>query len=267
MPEQLSDTIVNPTFLLVVRTLAIVIGGFVLGRILSRLVSRLTRDSFTAQLNMVLRRLVYYGLVSFALVIAIQGLGVDLSVLLGAAGILTVAIGFASQTSASNLIAGLFLMGERAFEVGDYIKVGQSLGTVLSIDLLSVKLRTADNLFVRVPNEQVIKSEVTNFTRFDIRRLDLTLNVAFEQEVAAVRQLLMQLAVDHPLILEEPVADLFFVGFGESAQMLEFRVWTERVNFLKLKAELNEEIKRVFDQNQIEVPYPRRMMLSPKAAT
>ena len=114
---------------------------------------------------------------------ALRELGFKLSVLLGAAGVLTVAVGFASQTSASNIISGLFLLGERPFSVGDVIRVGSTTGEVLSIDLLSAKLRTFENLFVRIPNETLIKSEVTNLSRLPVRRLDLKIGIAYKEEV------------------------------------------------------------------------------------
>jgi small-conductance mechanosensitive channel len=135
---------------------------------------------------------------------AMREMGFSLAVIMGAAGVLTVAIGFASQTTASNLISGLFLIGERSFEIGDIIKVGNTTGEVLSIDALSVKLRTFDNLFVRIPNETLIKSEVTTLSRFPIRRLDLQLGVAYKEDIEQVRKVLMAVADSNPLCLDEP---------------------------------------------------------------
>ena len=93
----------------------------------------------------------FYLILCLFLVSALVELGFSLGVLVGTAGILTVAIGFASQTSMSNLISGLFLIGEQSFAVGDIIKIDQITGVVLSIDLLSTKLRTFDNTYVRLP--------------------------------------------------------------------------------------------------------------------
>src|SRR5690606_3033117 len=129
-------------------------------------------------------------------------LGFSLSVLLGAAGVLSVALGFASQTSASNLISGLFLIGEQPFQLGDTIKVGNTTGEVLSIDLLSVKLRTFDNLYVRIPNESLIKSEMTNLTRFPIRRFDLLIGVAYKENISQVRQIMQNVADNNPLCMD-----------------------------------------------------------------
>ena len=110
--------------------------------------------------QILLKRAIFYGIMILMSMSALRELGFDLSVILGAAGILSVAIGFASQTSASNLISGLFLMMERPFSIGDVIRVEQTTGEVISIDLLSVKIRTFDNLYVRVPNESMIKTHM-----------------------------------------------------------------------------------------------------------
>jgi small-conductance mechanosensitive channel len=96
-----------------------------------------------------------------------------LGILLGTAGILTVALAFASQTSMSNVISGLFLIADNPFQVGDILQVGTTVGVVLEIGLLSVNLRKFDNTFVRPPNELLIKQEFWNLTKYPIRRLDL----------------------------------------------------------------------------------------------
>jgi small-conductance mechanosensitive channel len=91
-----------------------------------------------------------------------------------------VAIGFASQTSASNLISRLFLMIERPFSIADVIRVGNTTGEFISIDLLSVKLRNVDSFFVRIPNETMIKNEVTRLTKFPVRPADLKVGIAYK---------------------------------------------------------------------------------------
>src|SRR5262249_55264109 len=152
----------------------------------------------------------------------------------------------AAQTSTANFIAGLFLIGERPFVLGDVIRIGDTTGEVLSIDLLSIKLRTFDNLFVRVPNETVVKSQVTNLTHFPIRRLDLTIHVPYSADLSCVRELLMSVAHDNPFAIDEPKPLLLIQGFGDSAVNVQFSTWAASDNYVALKNQVHEAIKRGF---------------------
>lgn len=207
-----------------------------------------------------IQRAVYYGILALFITSVLNELGFNLGVLLGAAGNLTVAIGFASQTSASNLISGLFLLSERPFGVGDVIKVGDVTGEVLSIDLLTVKLRTFDNLYVRLPNEQLIKTQTTTLTRFPIRRYDLQVGVAYKEDLVRVRDVLMELADTNPLWLEDPAPLFIFQGFADSALNIQFSVWARRENFLDLRNSIAENVKAAFDRAGIEIPFPHRTL-------
>ena len=247
---------------ILLRALVIASIGFVVARAASAAVLKVMGKFLDAQQRMIVSRIVYYVLLGLFLVSALHELGFSLSILVGAAGILSVAVGFASQTSASNLISGLFLVVERPFSVGDVITLGATTGEVLSIDLLSVKLRTLDNLYVRIPNETVIKSEVTTLTKFPIRRIDLQLGVAYKEDIAKVRELLFQLAEKNPLSLEEPKPLFIFLGFGDSAINLQFSIWAKRENFLDLKNSIQEEIKTAFEHDGIEIPFPQRTLVA-----
>lgn len=206
--------------------------------------------------SMVLRKIASAAVLAVTLILALHALGFDPTVLLGAAGILTVALGFASQTSASNIISGVFLMGEHSFQVGDLIQVGDKLGYVLDIDYLSVKLRTFDNLLVRIPNETMLKTEVTNLTRFPIRRVDLQIGVAYKEDLSKVRDLLLEIAEREPMGLDEPKPNFLFTGYGNSALEFQFSVWTTQDNFYKLRTKLYLDIKKAFDEHGIEIPFP-----------
>jgi small-conductance mechanosensitive channel len=247
---------------ILLRALTIAAIGFAVARAASAGLLKVMGKFLDAQQRMIISRAVYYLVLGLFLVSALHELGFSLSILVGAAGILSVAVGFASQTSASNLISGLFLIVERPFSVGDIITLGNTTGEVLSIDLLSVKLRTFDNLYVRIPNENVIKSEVTTLTKFPIRRIDLQLGVAYKEDISKVRGLLFQLAESNPLSLEEPKPLFIFQGFGDSAINLQFSLWAKRENFLELKNSIQEEIKTAFEEAGIEIPFPQRTLIA-----
>lgn len=260
MLEQIKNFINSPMSADVVHALILVVAGFVVAKMVSTGLTRATQKHLDTHQVMIVRRGSYYLILVLFLITALHHLGFNLSVLLGAAGILTVAIGFASQTSASNIISGLFLITERPFTVGDVITVGATTGEVIAIDLLSVKLRTFDNLFVRIPNETLIKSEVINMTRFPIRRMDLMLGVAYHEDIKRVHKVLEEVAEANPLCLEEPRPLFIFRGFGESSLDIQFSVWAKRENFLDLKNSIQIEIKEAFDANGIEIPFPQRSL-------
>lgn len=265
MSEQVMAWLGNETVAMVLRAMILLALGLLLASLATRLVSRIAGRRLSVHHLQLSRRLVYYGVLALFIASALRELGFSLAVLMGAAGVLTVAIGFASQTSASNLISGLFLIGERPFAVGDIIRVGSTTGEVLSIDALSVKLRTFDNLFVRIPNETLIKSEVTTLTRFPIRRLDLALGVAYKEDINRVRDVLFAVAETNPVCLDEPPPLFIFLGFGDSALDIQFSVWAKRENFLALRNTITAEIKGAFDTAEIEIPFPHRSLYSGEA--
>lgn len=236
--------------------------GIILARLVSKGAAKLFSNQTTTHGTILVQRITFYLIAGLFVASALMTLGFDLSVLLGAAGILTVAIGFASQTSASNIISGLFLLGEKPFAVGDVVRIDTTTGAVMSIDLLSVKIRTFDNLFVRVPNETIIKSQITNLTRFPIRRIDIQMGVAYKEDLNRVRDVLMDVADRNPLCLEEPKPVFIYRGFGESSLNFQFSVWAKRENFLELRNGIQIQIKQAFDEERIEIPFPHRTLYS-----
>jgi small-conductance mechanosensitive channel len=240
------------------RAAMIVVIGLVLARALAGLAGRLAERRGTAQAEMITRRLVFYAIIGLTIAMALDTVGVKLGVLLGAAGILTVAIGFAAQTSASNLISGVFLLGERPFSVGDTIEIGGTTGEVLAVDLLSVKLRTFNNLFVRVPNESLIKSQITNLSRNPIRRVEIELRVAYSEDLDRLRALLFSLADNDPDILEEPEPVVWVDRLGESAIHIRFLVWAaNRAGFFDARSRMLETVARALQQHRVAIGYQK----------
>ena len=264
--QQIQGFLTVDQSLALVRAILLVIAGFAVSRLLAGGARRLASGRLDPTQEALLRRGTYYLVLSLFLVAALHHLGFNLGVLLGAAGILSVAIGIASQTSASNLVSGLFLIAERPFEIGDVILVGGTTGEVLSIDLLSVKLRTFDNLFVRIPNETLIKSEVRTLTKFPIRRVDLQIGIAYKEDIERVRNLLFEVADKNPLSLDEPRPVFILQGFGDSAVQIQFSPWALKPNFLELKNTMHEGIKRAFDREGIEIPFPHRSLYAGSAS-
>lgn len=206
--------------------------------------------------GMLAGKVVFYTGLIIMIVTVMGQLGISLAPLLAGAGIVGVALGFASQTSVSNIISGLFLIAEQPFKVDDIINVGGTIGIVMSIDVLSVKLRTFDNMFVRIPNETIIKTQVINLTKFPIRRFNAKVSVAYKEDIQKVREILMEVAEKNQYSLSEPEPQIIFDAFGTSSIDLDFRIWAPVDEWILLKNTIQEEIKKRFDEEGIEIPFP-----------
>ncbi len=250
---------------LLVRAVLLLGVGLPLIRVAGRLADRAVSKRLTPQSGMLAGKAIVYGGASLLTLMFLHEMGFQLTALFGAAGVAGVAVGFAAQTSLSNLISGLFLIAEKPFEVGDVIEIDRTTGIVHSIDLLSLKLRTFDNRYIRIPNETLVKSQVTNVTRFPIRRLDIEIGVAYKENVERVIRALNDVADRNPFCLDEPAPLIIFKGFGESALQFLFGVWFEKNDMLNLRNSIMREIKERFDAEGIEIPFPHRSLYAGSA--
>jgi small-conductance mechanosensitive channel len=238
------------------------IGAGLTGRLLASLVERLALPLTSRAWAFMARRTVFWMTMTGGVALALQAFGVDLGVLLGAAGVMTVAVGFAAQTSTSNLISGLFLMLERSLTVGDVIELEATVGEVISIDLLSVKLRTFDNLMVRIPNESLVKGKMTNLSRFPIRRVDFALRFPLEQPLAPVENTLLSVLQDEALVLQEPAPQVMLRGFSEGTVDVQLSCWVARESYIGVRSRLTVLILEALQREGLQLSAPRRELVS-----
>lgn len=242
------DKFIRILFILVVGVGSIHLVTFMIKRSLYKQLSR-------QRMMLISRTIIYTGYIGMVLIV-IREMNYDLTALFGAAGVVGIVIGVASQTSIGNIISGLFLVSEKSFELGDVVRVGDKTGTVYSIDLLSIKIKTFDNLLIRIPNQTVISTELVNVTRFPVRRLDFQIGVAYKEDLRKVKAILEDVARNNPLCLEEPEPVIIFQAFGDSSMNITFGIWFEKTNYLAVKNSVFVEIKEAFDREGIEIPFP-----------
>lgn len=258
--DHLANFLQSQTLIHWLRALALLLFGIILLRVLSRLVVRLTKHQLSPQAGMLLGKAIGYSGACILVLAAMHELGFRLGTILGAAGVVGVALGFAAQTSLSNLISGLFLIAESSFKVGDVITVNETTGVVDSIDLLSVKLRTFDNKYVRMPNESLIKGKVTNITYFPIRRVDINIRVGYAEDIGHVLEMLKEIAEANLHVLNEPEPLILFNEFADSHLNILLGLWIAHDQWLDLNRTIRREIKERFEAEGIEVPFPQRII-------
>lgn len=239
---------------LYIESIIIIVVGYVIVKLIGKALRFKLKGEHPSFQQLVIAKVAELLLNLFVIFIALDHLGINLKFLLGASAVFTVAIGFASQTSASNFISGLFLVSERPFRPGDVIKIGDTTGIVISIDLLSTRLRTLDNLLIRVPNENLMKSQITNLTFFDIRRVDIKFHLSLEEDLQNIEQSLFNLAEQNYLIFDEP-RPLFIVDeIEENLVKIQFSFWVQKENHLKIKNEFYTEMLRTFKNLNVHIP-------------
>ncbi len=251
------NAFIDPNKLLnIAYSLALILFGFFLAKRVSLILERKLSKRISRHHLLLITRLIFYGIVLLFLAASLQFLGFRLGVLLGAAGVFTVAIGFASQTAISNLISGIFLLFEHPFKVGDNIEIKGIKGIVESIDLLSTKLKTPDNRLVRVPNESMIKSEITNLSYYAKRRIELVIAAAYNSDIAKMKTKLLAIAANCSLVFKTPVPLVYLSKLDTAAIELKLIVWTKTSELIKTQDVLQEMITKDFTQQSVELPLP-----------
>lgn len=251
---------------LIVRVVLILVIGIPVVKLIGKIVGRLIKGKLSIQSEVLVLRTVKYVLLLIILVMVLNEFGFKISAILGAAGIFGVAIGFASQTSISNIISGIFLISEKPFVISDLVEVNGNVGVVESIDLLSIKLKTFDGRFVRIPNESMIKNDVINLTRYDIRRAQIVVGVAYKEDIRKVMDILKDIADNMPDALKDPAPLLLLNEFGSSSINISFGVWTSTSNVYNMKTQLILAVKERFDQEGIEIPFPHLSIYAGQAS-
>lgn len=233
----------------------ILIVMWIVYRCILRAVKKIPDEKTTQHRQMIIVKFVKYCFYIIVLVYILGLFGVKLSAIWGAAGIAGVAIGFAAQTSVSNLISGLFVLTEGALKVGDTIIVGDVTGIVDTISLLSVRVHTLDNQMVRIPNSTIINSNLTNNSYHKQRRMTLKVSISYVNDMTTALEALKKAPALCPTVLQDPAPAVWFDGFGDSGINMTIAAWFKPVDFLQTKNDLYIAIKKVFDEAGIEIPY------------
>lgn len=253
----MDDIFENLHFLPVIYALLLLAVGYLVAKVLSRFATSRLQVYINPQQTMIMNKLVFYVVLLIFLIMALQQIGFKLSVLLGSAGVVSIAFAFAARTSMANFVSGLFLIIERPFVIGDTITINAITGKVTAIDLMSTKITQADNILVRIPNNTVVSSEIINITYYPIRRVDIKIGLAYDTDLNHLRKVLLNLAAQHELVLKDKQPSVSFTDFADSAITTRFSFWAKRKDCFQLKLDFNEAIKVAFEKENIEIPFPQ----------
>jgi len=201
-----------------------------------------------------------YSFVLIGALVLLQIWGLDISSLTVFAGVLGVGIGLGIQGIAKEFVSGLVLIFERPIQAGDFVEVGELVGTVEHISVRSTEITTVDRVSVILPNSRFLESEVVNWShRSPISRLRIPVGVAYGSNVETVRQALLDTAKNHSDVLPIPPPNVFFLGFGDSSLDFDLLAWiSEPRKQFQIKSDLYFLIYKLFQERGVEIPFPQR---------
>lgn len=246
-----------PNFL---AALAIFGAGWWLSGVAARATSHMVdaRPYVDPTLKGVLTQIVRWGLLAITVVAALSQLGFATTSLLAALGAVGLAIGLALQGTLANIAAGIMLLWLRPFRVGDYVSAGEVAGTVKEVGLFASTVVTFEGVFLFVPNSNLWNTKITNFTRSTPRMVRETFGIAYEDDIAEARQVLLKMATEDERTHADPPPAIYVSSLGDNSVALELRVWTEGSDWVALRFEVIERGKAALEAAGISIPFPQR---------
>jgi small conductance mechanosensitive channel len=249
--------------------MVVLIATFILASLVRRSVRKtLERRQTRPQVISSLSKITYGSILILGITISLQQVGFNLTAFLAGLGIAGFTIGFALQDVSKNFVAGLLLILQEPFDTGEVIEVAGYTGKVMEVELRATQIRTLDGLIVIIPNSDVFTNAITNYTRSGIRRIDLSIGVAYEHDPEQVRRQALEAIAAIPGLLAEPAAQVIFDNFGDTTFDLKLYFWidTGEISPQEAKDAGLVAIKAAFESTGIEMPYPTQALLISQAA-
>ncbi len=238
----------------------ILVIAVIIAKIVTTFMKRKLSDRMDKYELNVLIAVVWWTIILVGIFVASPHFKVDLSGLLVAGGIIGVIIGFASQSVVSNFVSGIFLILERPVKIGDKISIGDVTGYVEHIQILSTIVRTFEGIYVRVPNEKVFTSNLTNYVSNVARRFEYRIGIGYQEDAGRAIRIIRTVIEEEPLALKNPEPSVFVDKLGDSTVDLVIRIWTPSKEWYDLRNSLLLKIKTTLEANGIEIPYPQQVV-------
>ncbi|MBE43707.1 MAG: mechanosensitive ion channel protein MscS [Thaumarchaeota archaeon] len=234
--------------------------GVVIARIIRMTVLRLVGKHLPTQTEIVVKRIVYWGIIGVATLSAVSNMGIDFTGVLLAGGIFGIVIGFATQSIVANLISGLFLHIDRPVKVGDPIEVVDMnvAGVVVETTAFSTRLRRFDGVFIRIPNEKFFTSQLRNFSTHVARRVEVTVGIAYKEDATTTIQLIKEMVDKDPKVFVEPAPSIIVWELADSSVNINIRIWVASQEWFPVRLEIMQQLKELLDNSGIEIPFPHQ---------
>lgn len=198
--------------------------------------------------------------------VVLDQLGVNVAVLVGGLGIAGIVAGFAARDSLENFIAGVTVLVDKPFQVGDYIEIDDQYGQVDEITLRSTRLRTVRNRIMVLPNTYMITQQLMNHTKRNVLRIDIPFGIAYKEFPDEARNVLLPLFEDDDRVLPEPSPSVVVTEMADSSVNMALRFYTrDPSQEVPLRWEYTEKVRETLREAGIEIPFPHRQLFLDEA--
>jgi small conductance mechanosensitive channel len=214
------------------------------------------RSSVDPLVRKLLRVAIKVVLLFTSVIIVLSRLGISVSSLVATLSVVGVAISLAIQGFLSNVFGGIQIISNRPFQIGDYVEAGEESGVVKEVGLFYTKLDTADKKLVQIPNSIVANASITNYSSATTRRVEMEVSVSYEDDVEKVKSTLLQLLLDHPLVLKEPEPAVHVKAYGDHAISYTARAWCANSDYWTVYFDVMDAIQPTFREAGITMTYP-----------
>jgi small conductance mechanosensitive channel len=236
---------------------------FVIGRWLANTIAQLVkrimaRKEVDVMLVNFISTIVYYALFAFAIIAALNRLGIQTASIIAVVGAAGLAIGLALQGSLSNFAAGVLMIFFRPFSIGDFIEGGGTMGTVKEITLFTTTLLAPDNKVIIVPNAKLNGDNITNFNVLGQRRMDLVFGVSYDANIDQVKQIMAEEIQKESRFLKDPTPTIGLLELADSSVNFAVRPWVKADDYWGVFFEFQEQVKKRLDAEGISIPFPQR---------
>ena len=236
---------------------------FVIGRWIAKAIARLVkrvmaRKEVDVMLINFISTMVYYALLAFVIIAALNRLGIQTASIIAVVGAAGLAIGLALQGSLSNFAAGVLMIFFRPFNTGDFIEGGGTMGTVREITLFTTTLLTPDNKVIIIPNAKLNGDNITNFNVLGQRRMDLVFGVSYDADTDKVKQIMAEEIQKESRFLQEPTPTIGLLELADSSVNFAVRPWVKADDYWNVFFEFQEQVKKRLDAEGISIPFPQR---------
>lgn len=217
-----------------------------------------------ASIEQLLKNLILVLIIVFALASVLAQFGFDIVSLVAGLGIVGLAVGFAAQSTLANFIAGITILIEQSFQVGDWVRLGEIEGRVVKISLRATQILDRDNIIIIIPNATMSSSEVINLTSKKMIRFDVKARIGLYDDLAYAKEIIIQTLSKDEVILKHPSPMVTVSEVGEYAIYLIVRFWIAPLSVARIpiiKENINERIKKALDKAGFKTPYPHQEIL------